>query len=354
MSKTKKLLSILVLISVLVSTSLANKAQAASFTTVSDRISDSDKSVAATHVITFTSKVALANNEYFEVTLPSTNGAGTAVLANVTCSGTGGTLTKFMPSDPGRTVRCLAGVGGYSAGTTTITVTGVTNPTVEGSYSIPVISSNSGGTTIYENATALIAVISSVTVSANVPSSLSFAISGLGTSTVVNTATSTGSSTPTALNFGVLQASTTYSSVMAQQLHVTTNAGYGFKVTVEQDQNMTSLSGATIDSFQNNTPPGSPISWTAPTATLDATTTYGHMGFTTDDSTLSSGNPYGSNKWMGFSGSSTQEVMYHNGPADGSTVDKGSVKVAFRIQISALQEAGDYSNVLTYVATPTY
>ena len=49
-----------------------------------------------------------------------------------------------------------------------------------------------------------------------------------------------------------------------------------------------------------------------------------------------------------------QEVMYHGGPADGSMQDKGSVEVAYRIQITALQEAGDYTNTLTYVATPTY
>ncbi len=335
---------------------MVGTARAASLTTVSDRISDSDKSVAASHVITFTSKTALANNEYFEITLPSTNGAGTAALANVTCSGTGGTLTKFLPADPGRTVRCLAGAGGYTAGTTTVTITSVTNPSVEGSYSVPVVSSNSGGTTMYESATAMYAIVSSVAVLANVPSTLTFAITGLGTSTVINTATTTGSSTPSQINFGTLVASTTYSSVMGQQLHVTTNASYGFKVTVEQDQNMASLSGATIDSFQNNIAPSSPIAWTAPTGTLDATTTYGHMGFTTDDVSLSSTTPnlYAGNKWMGFTAATPQEVMYHNGPADGSTQDKGSVKVAYRIQISALQEAGDYTNTLTYVATPTY
>jgi hypothetical protein len=48
------------------------------------------------------------------------------------------------------------------------------------------------------------------------------------------------------------------------------------------------------------------------------------------------------------------EVMYNGSPSDGSTQNVGLAKVAYRVQISALQEAGDYTNTLTYTVTPTY
>jgi hypothetical protein len=46
--------------------------------------------------------------------------------------------------------------------------------------------------------------------------------------------------------------------------------------------------------------------------------------------------------------------MYHNGPSDGLTADIGTTTVAYTVGITALQEAGDYSNTLTYICTPTY
>lgn len=352
MSKTKKLLSIIAIIVLVLTTSVVSPARAVSFTLAADRISDSDVSATnVTHNITLTTHLPLAQNEYVDITFPVALGSIVA-HANVTCSG-----TLIGTRQAAQIARCTNPlVGAFAPGAVTVTVTGMTNTASPGSQSVSIISYNAGGGTIYESATVMVAIINSVTMSANVPSSLTFAIAGLGTSTAINSATTTGSSTPTQINFGSLVASTTYSSVMGQQLNVTTNANFGFRVTVEQDQNMVSLSGATIDSFANNSAPVSPIAWTAPTGTLDATTTYGHMGFTTSDATMSSTTPnlYVGDKWMGFTGTGTQEVMYHNGPADGSTQDKGSVKIAYRIQITALQESGDYTNSLTYVATPTY
>jgi hypothetical protein len=352
MSKTKKLLSIIVLFVTILSTSVVSPAQAVSFTLASDRISDSDVNATnVTHNISLTTHVSLAQNEYIDITFPAALGSIIA-HANVTCSGT---LNGTRQS--AQVARCTNPlVGAFAPGVVNVTVTGMTNTGTPGTQLIGISSHNAGGGTTYESATVAVAIINSVTVQANVPSSLTFSVNGLATSTPVNSATTTGSSTATQINFGTLVASTTYSSVMGQQLSVITNASFGFKVTVEQDQNLVSLSGATIDSFANNTPPVSPAAWSAPTGTLDATSTYGHMGFTTNDATLSSTTPnlYVGDKWMGFTGTGTQEIMFHTGPADGSMQDKGSVKVAYRIQITALQEAGDYTNSLTYVATPTY
>ena len=57
---------------------------------------------------------------------------------------------------------------------------------------------------------------------------------------------------------------------------------------------------------------------------------------------------------MGLTGTAPLEVMSHNGPVYGGTTGSGLARVAYTIEIKTLQEAGDYSNVLTYVVTPKF
>jgi len=46
--------------------------------------------------------------------------------------------------------------------------------------------------------------------------------------------------------------------------------------------------------------------------------------------------------------------MYNGGPSDGTTDHVGVTQVAYSVRITSLQEAGDYTNTLTYICTPTY
>ncbi|MEI8361023.1 MAG: hypothetical protein WCG01_02760 [bacterium] len=348
MQKHKKTLALLAILSLVVTngfySSLVNIANAGSLTSAKDTISNSNVSASATHVIKFTTKTALIAGDEIQANFA---GGFTNVLAvNTTCTGAafaGGTLPAA------NTVNCAA-AGVIATNTVlTITVTGVVNPGTAGSQIISLNSKHTGfGSPAIDRADVMVAIISNVAVSAYVPSSLLFTISPVATGTNVNNGVTTSMSATTSLAFGTLTVGT--SSIMAQQLAVTTNAGYGYTVTVEQNQDLTSNSGAIIDSFKDGTPTRSV--WSAPLGTLDATTTYGHMGFTSDDATLQAN--FAAGEYDGFIGTTPEEVMYHTGPADGSTQNKGLAKVAYRIQISALQEAGDYYNTLTYVATPTY
>lgn len=143
---------------------------------------------------------------------------------------------------------------------------------------------------------------------------------------------------------------------MAQRLNVTTNAANGFVVTVEQDSNLLSSTGADIDGFSNGAYTNSPILWTAPTNTLLQENTYGHWGLTSNDSNLNAGEftSGGGNKWVAAS-TTPRLVFSHTGPADGTTQDFGLASVGYQIQISPLQEAADdYNTTLTYIATPTF
>ncbi len=316
-------------------------ARAASLTDVSDTLSDSTPSATATHTVQFTTGSALATSSYMEVTL--VDDASWGDIATGTCP------TNTTISTTTNTIRCTADTL-LATGTYTIIIRNVTNPSVTGAYQVNIDTKTSGGTEI-ESANVQVYIVDSVTVSATVNSSLTFTVGALATSTVVNGATITRTSTANALAFGEL--STAASSTMGHSLSVVTNAGSGFTVTVQQDGEMQTAAGATINSF-NNSADGSgsttPQTWVEPYGNLGDDWTYGHMGLTTDDSDLG----YGNLQYTGLNGTNPTTVLSHNGPADGTTQDVGYAKVAYTISITGLQEAGDYQSTLTYIVTPTY
>lgn len=225
------------------------------------------------------------------------------------------------------------------------------NPQAAGSYVITVTapSTNSGSTRV--------AIVDDVVVTASVATNFTFTISGVASGqanangedgfTVVTT-------TATTIPWGDLSPNVT--STARQDLAVSTNARNGFTVTIWQDQNLTSEIGADIDVFKDGVASSTPVAWTAPAATIDLEDTYGHEGITSEDTSLSSGDPFGTALYASI-GSSTAplEVFHHTGPANGTTANKGATKIGFKIEISALQEAAtDYTQSLTYIATPVF
>ncbi len=319
--------------------------RADSLTNTSDTLSDSAPSATATHTVQFTTGTEIPASGYIDVALPSA--FGDVATSSITCPTN---TTASVPSP--KTARCTATSALASSTAYTVVIADVTNPSSTGSQTVNVTTYNASGSEL-ETAQAMVAIIESVTVSATVNASLTFTVSGVATGTTVNGVDTTGSSTATAISFGTLTVGA--SSTLAQELHVTTNAKAGYSVTVEQDHNLLSDNGADIDSFNNGSPATSTaIAWQDPTGTLGSEATYGHFGLTTDDTSLSSSSGFGSVHYKGFDGTNSIEVMYHNGPADGSTQSIGVAKVAYTVMITGLQEAGDYSNTLTYICTPVY
>jgi hypothetical protein len=224
--------------------------------------------------------------------------------------------------------------------------TRITNPSSAGSYEITV------GGNMQDSGATRVAIIDDVVVTASVDTVFSFTISGVATSSSVNgsATTTAGSSTATAIPFGNLTAGTT--TIMAQDLQVSTNATQGFVVTVEQSQNLQSSTGADIDGFINGAYTNTPTAWTAPSALLANPDTWGHWGLTSEDDL--NGTEFGTDLWVAAS-TTPRQVFQHNGPADGVTANSGSTRVGYQVQISPLQEAGDdYTTTLTYIATPTF
>ena len=339
----KKIISIISIFCLMLTYSVVHIVEAASLENASDTLSDSDVSASATHTVTFTTNVTLASatNDYIEVTFPSD--FGDVEVGNITCPSSS---TASAPDT--ETARCTV-TSDLAPAEYTISVASISNPSTVGSQTIDI--STYTNSSIEETIDVMVSIIDDVTISATVSSSLTFAIAPLGAGVDVNGSTTTVASATTTLEFGTLTVNTP--AIMGQELTVTTNADDGYTVTVEQDQNLTSNSGSDIDSFVDGTP-GSPATWTSPGADLDSENTYGHMGITSEDSSINAADPFGDNLYQGFSGTTPIDVMYHDGPSDGSTDNKGLTQVAYQIEISALQEAGDYTNTLTYICTPTF
>jgi len=347
----KKIIVYLCIISLIFILSPLPKAtNAANIINASDTLSDSNRGATADHTIRFTNNIAIPANGYFEV-----------VLQNEFGNITGGTCpvggAESIPNT--ETYRCTFATG-TSTGQHTLVLADVTNPDpgalTPTSYFVYIKSyNNTGG--LLEKVDLKVAVIDEVIVTAKVPATLTFTISNVPTSTAVNGITTTGFGGTSTLAFNTLD--TAASSTLGQALRVTTNADDGYIVTVEQDHDLVSNSSSTINSFNNSpdyTGSTTPETWKAPLNLLDQYHTYGHMGLTTDDADLTT---YGysdfqGSKYAGLNNMNTMVIMHHTGPSDGTTQNIGYAKVAYSIEIASLQEAGDYTNTLTYICTPTY
>lgn len=364
---------------------LLRSASASQVSFFSDTLSDSNLGALATHTIVYTNTSAIYPNDSIKVSLDpaGTSPSGTSAFTEAFSSATttditlqGGATTYSVVSS------CTVGnqvsaIGNYNNGSdenltltmcpgaaliaTSSTVTLVvgaatklwTNPSVTGSLVIRLggTNANSGDTRV--------AVLQNVTVTASIDTTFTFTVTGLAsgsTLTAQSTTTSTTTSA-TAIGFGTLLPGVPV--LGAQELAVTTNAKNGFVVTVQEDQPLTASSGAYIPLFSNGATTTTPIVWTIPTNTLDQPWTYSHIGVISDDADLSTDTGQASDDFTGtkFAGNiiTPRAIFAHNGPSDGSTQNKGKARVGYEIQIGSLQAAGnDYTNKLTYVATPTF
>jgi len=321
--------------------------KAASLATAKDVLSTSAPAISAVHTITASTTQAIPNNGYISITLQG--GSTFGAIATGTCSN-GGAVSTTTP----QTLRCTYGSGLATSTSFSITVTD-TNPAAAGTYTVTV-GDYTNGSVLLESANLIVAIVNQVTMTATVPATLTFTVAGTSTGATINGITTTATSTATSTPFGTLTVGAT--STVGQSISVTTNAASGFAVTVQENQEMTNAAGANINSFDNSiTGFGSttPHAWNDPTGILGNTNTYGHMGLTSDDATNGSGpNFTAANKYAGLNGTAPMQVMYNSGPSDGSTAGVGLANVAYSVKITALQEAGDYTNTLTYICTPTY
>ncbi len=343
-------------------------AGAASITNVSDTLSDSAPSALSNHTILFDAASGVANGETIVISFPSGFSTGTADHTDIDV--TGGNQGAFTVADDCSasdevsaafssstlTLTFCAGDGGLLDPAEEVTIligtnaTGgdaqMINPGTPGSYEISITSgpSDTGATRV--------AIIDDVLVTAAVDTIFTFTVDGVTPDQAVNGATTTGSSSATAIPFGVLTAGV--ASTTAQDLSVETNASNGYVVTVQLDGALESSTGADIDGFLDGSYTDTPASWSAPSGILGSDNTYGHWGMTSTDHVTGRASEFATSTFASAS-TSPRIVMGHDGPADGTTAGVGAARVGYRVEITSLQEASDdYTATLTYVATPTF
>lgn len=350
------------------------KAEAANVTTFSNTLSDSAPGVVANHTLSFVTPTGLPAGETISIDFGAgaftdignlvaqdldlnvngveeslIDGAANGADWNVTAAGTVVDITSGTDTIAANaTVTIQIGTNATEGGTGT---NQITNPAV-GSYEITVAVGNS------DTGATRVAIVDVVTVTAAVETIFNFTVLGVDNGLTVNGDTTTGTSTPTTIPFGILTVDTP--ATAAQDLQVSTNAANGFVVTVQTDQQLTSANGADIDGFVDGAYTTTPALWASPSKTLGNESTYGHWGITTDDDTvtalLSDTFDVGGSGQRYVSASTTPvEVFRHNGPVDGAVQGIGTTRVGYTVEVSALQEAGDdYTATLTYVATPVF
>lgn len=331
---------------VLVSIGYFNYAQAAALTFISDTLSTSEPSVTSGHSIAFTIPPAssLGDGDTVSITFESfVVGALSSGDIAVTVAGGADPHAGFATTSNTVAFNAVSATAGQEV-IVAIPDGFITNPATLQSYDITVT------TGAGDSGKAMVAIVDTVTVSAIVDTTFDFTITGLATSSLVNGETTTGSTSATIIDFGLLVADTP--EILGQELAVQTNAKNGFVVTVEQDGDLESASGAIIDSFFDSTYQNSPIVWQVPGDNVSDPLTWGHWGLTSDDDINTS--EFGTALYVAAS-TTPREIFSHNGPSDGSTTNIGTSSVAYKIEITPLQEAADdYSAILTYIATPTF
>lgn len=347
-------------------------ADAANVTNVSDTLSTSATSTVSSHEIVYkipATSSGVPNNGTITVTFPSEfTGTSSVTVSDIDLEVDTGSVSEetLVAGAP------TAGNWGFTWSGDTMTLTAANDESIAANATVTIkIGSNAdGGTDRLVNPSTAntweinltsgpddtgatrVVTLSTVTVTASVDTVFNFSVSGLSAGANVNGTTTTGDATATAVPFGLMQSGAENASTSGQLLTVTTNASQGYTVTVQIDHTLLSSTGADIDLYNDT---DTPTSWASPSPVLGNENTYGHWGLTTSDTdTKARTTEFGADEWLSAS-TTPRVVMGHDGPADGTTSGVGTSAVAYKIQITDLQEAGDdYEATLTYVATPTF
>jgi len=173
--------------------------------------------------------------------------------------------------------------------------------------------------------------------------SLSFAMDGLASSTVIEGVTLDIDTTPASLDFGSLIASSTLEG--AHRLAVDTDGTEGYQLLMYMDGDLMSSSGSTIKPITGtNAVPGSWVSGCSAVAPSC-------FGYHTSDDTLEGGSTRFSaiDTYAQVNTTTPEIVAYSTQPAFGEVTD-----VIFRIIRRELQEAGLYEARIRYISVPMF
>jgi hypothetical protein len=176
-----------------------------------------------------------------------------------------------------------------------------------------------------------------VTEGAQLVSSLTSVSSG----TTIGDITTDVATTPTSIGFGSLTFNNSFEA--AQQLSVSTNATEGYQLLVYVGQQLTNTNGEIIPpvSATNLTP----ASWSSACSTAET----GCFGYHTTDGTLANGSGrFAPDDSYAALETTAREVMHSSVPTSDTEY------IVYRILVSELQSAGDYTTSISYLSIPVF
>ena len=351
----------------------AAPAQAAPLTNVKDVLETSAPATVSAQTISYTSTTAVTAAQTIRIgfsdawtipgfavgditftgaTLVSACGAGSDEVT-LTTSNTNGSKNVTFTVCSGDTV--AAGAKTILLGTG---ATKITNPTKVAAAGTADIYTIAIAGTQTDSGNALVAIIEGVTVSVTVVESLTFSMAGVtagsctgdtGSPSVIDT-----SGNPTTIPFGSISTSNAFFAA-CQLLSVSTNANSGYALTSEENTSLKSGSNTISDTVCDS-------ACSESTGSAWATSTNNGLGHFCENINGTPCAAAGTSNYRQFAcrgadavcnpgtGAETiQNLMTTNAPANNN-----QSKVHFKLSLSPVQQAGTYSNTVTYIATPTY
>jgi len=347
-------------------------AQGATVTSRSDTLSDSRPSTVSNHTIEFTTPGGVALTDTITVTFPVGFDTSTIIeddvdLADDTvdhttapdCTGTE-QASAAMAADV-LTITICAGDGGAIAGGSVVEIEIGTNATASGTGVNQITNDVAGvanvviGGTFPDDGTIRISIIAGVTVTATVAETLTHSIALVTNPNCDTSFTTLGGpdSTVTTVPFGTIGSDTFFHS--CQDVRVATNASAGHNTTVHETTSLLVGADTIDDTICDGGTCTESVSDVWATATVNgfgyscanevgtpcviaATTDYRQFACVGTDAQCD----------PGTGAETAQNVM-----TAGAAIDH-TARVEYKISIGALQPAGDYTNTIVYVSTPTY
>lgn len=342
---------------------LTTKTYADALTSASDTLETSLPSTESVHTFVFRNPTALSGtggggNDEIRLSFEADFSFGTLAAGDISVE-TGGTTgtpswsayTAGTPTIASPLVTIPLGAADIASNTWIRVTIGSTNKITNPSgavcgtgndsniCAIAVSTTDSGGSPTYDSLNFKVAIVSGVTITAQIDTTLSFAI-GAGTC-------DSGTSTATSIDFATIIPGA--AETCTQTLTVSTNAADGYTTTTIADAQLASGT-ENIDWFTGTN--ATPTSWAAPTGGTPSVDT-GFLGYHTNDGVLGTGTTTrfaSADTYAGWDTATAYEVSYNDTP-----VTSEVTTITYQIEVNALQPTGNYSGTtITYVATPIF
>jgi len=283
-------------------------------------------------------------------TCTTPNGIVTTSASQGSISGLGASTTNFATN--GTLTLTVTSESSVASGTTiTLPYSNITNPTTMNSSFFVRITSKDNASATIDSTTVAFATLTntSITITADVASTFSVAITPVITGSVNGQAINITSTTASSIPFGALTTGGTKAA--AHDVTVITNSTNGYVITVKATNPPLIDGSNNIDNFTE--PNSLPLAWSSPAGGSPNVNT-GFLGYTTEDSSLCTGTvdrftSSGGNKWAGF-----DVTPYEVGCNTAAVTSGETTRVGWQVEINGTQPAGSYTGDIIIVTTPTY